>query len=688
PGVAARQAARAAEPASWLGSIGSVFAEAVGGLFGDPPAQDHGFVATEGDKILCQDHPPQPDQLLAQGSSHVFINGQPAVRVSDKSTCDGKVSINAGHQARRNVSIGGDTVQVRDISSEMPPWLDRISRYAGLAIGLCQALRGKGPLLGKVSCFLGNMALSMGADAAVRGTGRYLSGLFGHPVHVPSGAKVLDGEHDQDFALAARLPLQWTRRYHSGNPRAGLFGPGWMVIYDVALHLEQPDPGDPQACHVFIDPQGRAIPLPALQPGEKFLAAQEGLTFAHTAGGHYMLRFADGLVIDFGPAQAAAGTPAVLRPWALEDRNGNAHYLRYDGQGRLAGLCTDCGLQLRLDYGADHPDRVQAIRQRLAAPADAAHPQSQRTLVQYAYDAQGRLAEVCNGAGELLRRFAYDAHGRMTMQRLPHGLEVHYRWQPAGDSLPTRAPARVAGWHTSAGEQVDLDYELAADGSGSARSRDTLGRSHAWAWDALGRVTGYTDPLGGRFALTWAEQERQVLSVTNPAGGITRFSYDERGNLARQTDPLGRHHATLWHADLAEPLQHTGPDGACWTWHYDAVGNLVQEDAPGGLQQRWTHDRHGAVLAHTDARGGVRHYGHDPHGRLLQATDCSARRTRYEYDAWGQLRREIDAAGQATEVRHDEAGRVAGVTLPDGTHWAWQWSADGRPLAQAHIGAP
>jgi len=672
PGFAARQTAReAAPPPSLLESVAKTFLNML-----SPPEPDFGFIATEEDKVLCKKHPPNPEQYMAEGSATVFINGQPAVRITDKSTCEGKVSLNPAHAAKRNVSIGGGTVQVRAISTEMPPWLDKVSRYAGMAIGLCQAIRGKGPLLGKVLCFGKNMVLGMAADMAVRSTETYLSGQIGHPVHVPTGAKILNGEHDQDFVLQALLPVDWTRFYNSSNTRAGLFGRGWMVLHDLELQLNQPDPEAPGSQHAFIDLQGRRLPLPVLAAGEKFHADQEGLTFAHTEGGHFMVQFSDGQVIDFGHV-ADPDAPALRAPQVIEDRNGNAHHLRYDPQGRLHQIASSCGQLLTLEHDAQHPRRIGAIHRRIGT--------EQRLLVRYGYDSDGRLTQVRNSADDVLRAFTYDSSHRMGMQRLPHGLEVRYEWQEF--KSPGDTHSRVVGYSTSTGEQVRIQYTLRPDGSGTAQSMDPMHRSHLWAWDSLKRITHYQNPVDGQFTLTWDEHKRQLLSATNPEGGVSRFAYDARGRLRQETDPLGHTHSTRWHDEFDEPVEQTAPDGAKWTWEYDAVGNLVHETAPGDLEQHWTHNDQGQVVAHVDARGGIGQYAYSPQGRLLQSTDCSQRSTRYAHDALGQLVSETDAAGHVTSYRYDAHGRLQAATLPDGMEQSWQWRADGRPQAQTVAGA-
>ena len=62
------------------------------------------------DLVVCMKHPPMPPQFLAEGSDKVTINGQPAVRSGDRSTCDATV-VSSG-LISSNVTIGGGSVGV------------------------------------------------------------------------------------------------------------------------------------------------------------------------------------------------------------------------------------------------------------------------------------------------------------------------------------------------------------------------------------------------------------------------------------------------------------------------------------------------------------------------------------------------------------------------------------------------
>ena len=108
--------------------------------------------------MACDKH--SGPQYLAEGSKSVFINGQPAVRAKDRTTCEGTVS----DDVSPNVIIGGDTLTVRDIKSGKTP---------GLALGMIalSLLRGRpGKILKNMPCALAAAGGGMLADMAVTGS--------------------------------------------------------------------------------------------------------------------------------------------------------------------------------------------------------------------------------------------------------------------------------------------------------------------------------------------------------------------------------------------------------------------------------------------------------------------------------------------------------------------------------------
>jgi len=160
-----------------------------------------GAIPCEGDKIDCSKHPPMPEQYLAEGSSKVTINGQPAVRSGDRSTCEAKVSQNVSP----NVRIGGPAVAVREISSGKNKWV----AAAGMLLSLRKSLSRQ--LLRCAPCFAVNVGSSLVLESAVQRATLAVS----NPVHAALGSKFLNCNQDLDIELPARFPLRWQRAYNS-----------------------------------------------------------------------------------------------------------------------------------------------------------------------------------------------------------------------------------------------------------------------------------------------------------------------------------------------------------------------------------------------------------------------------------------------------------------------------------------
>lgn len=89
---------------------------------------------------LCSDHSGAP-QVVAQGSSTVFINGQPASRKEDMLACSAVIS-----DGSPNVFIGGARQTTDDISPEVPAWMN----WAMLGVGIAAAVVLAGPVVGLI----------------------------------------------------------------------------------------------------------------------------------------------------------------------------------------------------------------------------------------------------------------------------------------------------------------------------------------------------------------------------------------------------------------------------------------------------------------------------------------------------------------------------------------------------------
>ncbi|WP_439852263.1 RHS repeat-associated core domain-containing protein [Pseudomonas syringae] len=589
------------------------------------------------DLVTCMKHPPMPPQFLAEGSEKVSINGQPAVRSGDRSTCEAKV-VSSG-MVSSNVTIGGDSVVVREIRSGKTPGV-------GLALTVLMMLKGgKGKFRANLPCML---LSAVNGYVVSQVTGALNNAMSGspNPVHAATGAKVLGGEDELDFVLPGVLLIDWQRFYNSRDERQhSLLGAGWSVPYEISVQIEpHPDGGERL---IYTDEQARRIDMGAIALGGAVFSPGEGLAVRRNDNGQLLIESDDGLYRLFEPTLA---DPARLRLSQLGDRNDNRIYLDYNAAGKLIGLRDTLDLvQVELTYSAQWPERVQHVERLFA-------DQQREVLVSYDYDALGNLAEVRDALGQVQRRFAYDAGQRMAEHQLPTGMRCFYEWAQV-DSVEWRV---VRHW-TDEGDSYTFDYDLR---NGITRVIDGLQRISVRHWNAQQQITEYTDTLGNTWRFNWSD-ERQLLSATDPLGGQYQYSYDEAGNLSETLDPLGRRESVLWLELWSLPLVETDAAGNNWSYRYDQRGNCIAETDPLGQVTQYRYDERGQTIEIIDATGKHKTLEWNDLGQLIEHVDCSGYPTRFSYDRHGYLQVVTDALGERTRYEHDRQGRLLHCQLPD-----------------------
>ncbi|WP_434628399.1 RHS repeat-associated core domain-containing protein [Pseudomonas sp. Z6-14] len=626
------EASEPEEEPSYLDMAGSFFSQMWRPTVATPAP---GAVPKPEDLVICTKHPPMPPQFMAEGSDKVTINGQPAVRSGDRSTCDATV-VSSG-LISPDVTIGGGSVVVREIRSGKTPGV-------GLAVTALLMLKGgKGKFFSKLPCMLVGGAVSMAASSAANAAANAALDSP-NPVHAATGAKVLGGDEELDFVLPGILPINWQRFYNSRDERHGsLFGAGWSVSYEVKVEiLPHPDGGETL---VYTDEQARPIDMGSIPLGGAVFSAGEGLAVRRHANGQLLIESDDGLYRLFEPTPV---NPAHLRLSQLGDRNDNRIHLDYDDAGRLVRLRDTFDLvQVELIREGERVSRIERL-----------YPdQSREVLVSYAYDAACNLAEVRDAGNQMQRRFSYDAGQRMVEHQLPTGLRCFYEW-----ALIQSQEWRVVRHWTDEGDAYQFDYDLHA---GITRISDSLQRVSIRHWNSQHQIIRFSDNLGQTWLFEWND-ERQLLSATDPQGGLYQFSYDDAGNLISETDPMGRSESTLWLEHWALPLVDTNAAGHSWKYRYDQRGNCTAQTDPRGHITHYRYDAHGQVVEIIDATGKNKKLRWNPFGQLVEHVDCSGYPTRFSYDQRGYLQTITDALGERTQFSYDAQGRLLSSQLPDG----------------------
>ncbi|MEX5625820.1 RHS repeat-associated core domain-containing protein [Pseudomonas marginalis] len=614
----------------------------------NPPmvaAPASGTRPAELDQVVCMRHLPMPTQYLAEGSSQVFINSQPAVRSGDRTTCEATVGPDT--EVSADVRIGGEPLVVRPIQGGK----SKIGMAVGIIAGILIARK-----FGPKSCSVGN------------------------PVAVSTGSKFQDGPEDLDFTLPGILPIVWARRYNSNDRRGnGLFGVGWSVFYEVEIvRVSHPDGGD---LWVYINAEGERLELGQLKPGNRFVSTLDGLAFFAISDDLTVVEdIHEGLYQVF---ETDPDNPQRSRLVRLGDRNLNTLNLHYDDRGRLLHLLdTSSRITVRLRYNDLHPRRVEQVERLYFSDEGPGHLERTEPLVHYRYDSQGDLSAVLDTSGQVLRRFTYTPERYMSSHMLPTGATRHYAW--ASFEVPKQGPQSVRAdgtpynlppllepqpdheWRVtrhwgSDGEDYHFHYDLA---KGETRVVDSLGREERYYWGALYEVYHHIDALGQ----CWHSDllAGQLLKTTDPQGGEWHYVYDDIGRLIETRDPLGRSEHIIYTEHWALPLSITDRGGHTRTFSYDEHGNLLSEKDPLGHTTRYRYDPQGRVVEIIDAHDKHKTLAWNRYGQLQLYRDCSNSESHYRYDERGYLCASTNARGETTQYRYDLRGQLIESERPDG----------------------
>jgi len=613
-----------------------------------------------GSAVLCSKD--VPGQVIADGSSNVFIDNLPASRKNDHATCDAKID-----DGSPNVFIGGGTVRYLQVDEEIPEWVrtavDWAFTLAGLATGIVGLVRNilKNGLRAAAPCifkFIGGYIISEAIGRYVINpvVNRVIGGLVGNPVDITTGRKVLLQHEETDFELICRLPLVCSRFYASDLVHEGALGRGWVLPWELRL-----EGSAGQIC--YIDAQGRQMLFPWVEPGQCAFSEAEGRYLACTRDGRYVLYDLSETYYEFGPLQA--GRVAFLR--RIEDQTGQWQAYERDDAGRLLFIRTSSGQLVRLNY--DGPKgRLTAI--------DMVEGGTPGPLVRYDYDDHGQLVRVTDASGRITRRFQY-ADGRMVQHVNAAGLQCNYRWEEIGGA------ARVVEHTTSEGERYQFHYDVEGR---KTFVQDALGRRAQWRFDEHRQITECTDLDGGQYRFDYT-QVGHLAAMHLPGERVVRFEYDALGRLVKETDPLGRVTTTAYHGKSMRVTRLALPDGSAYRAEYDLRGLMLASTDPLGRKQRYIYGDDAQLHTHIDARGGQKSLTWNVRGQLESYTDCSGKTTRYEYAADGHLVAVIDAGGARTTYRTDRTGEVAAIVLPNGQVEQFAYDAAGRLIRYQNAAA-
>ncbi|MCX4692681.1 putative T7SS-secreted protein [Streptomyces sp. NBC_01408] len=298
---------------------------------------------------------------------------------------------------------------------------------------------------------------------------------------------------------------------------------------------------------------------------------------------------------------------------------------------------------------------------------------------------EGRITGLSLADGTQVLRYGY-TDGHLTEVTNSSGLPLRFDYDALG---------RITSWTDTNDRRFDYVYDAQhrciaqASPNGHLNVRFTYEDGVTTRTDSLGHRTQYVindraqlvaeiDPTGAATHFTHDAYNR-LLTRTDALGHTTRFAYDEQGRLTTVVRPDGREIRAEYNA-LGLPVQVIQPDGRVFRTTYDTQGNRTSATSPAGTTTRFTYDTRSHLSSVTNALGHTTTVRCDPAGLVMEAVDPLGTTTRYTRDTFGRPTTVTDPLGHSTRLTWSVEGRLLQRANPDGSTESWTYDGEGNCL--------
>lgn len=199
-------------------------------------------------------------------------------------------------------------------------------------------------------------------------------------------------------------------------------------------------------------------------------------------------------------------------------------------------------------------------------------------------------------------------------------------------------------------------------------------------FNANGRPTQQTDPLGRSTKYSYASNNLDLLTVSQLTSGTSTFttvatygSYNTQHEPQTYTDAAGK----VWHYTYnaaGRIATVTDPNASVTTFNYDASGRLSSiTNALSNTQVSYTYDAQDRIATRTDSEGYTVTYAYDNLDRIVSVTYPDGTTEQYDYTFQSgpnagtqslELRKYTDRLGRVTTRDYDADRRLTSVTEP------------------------
>jgi RHS repeat-associated protein len=267
----------------------------------------------------------------------------------------------------------------------------------------------------------------------------------------------------------------------------------------------------------------------------------------------------------------------------------------YNGQGELiSARATDGGITTYAYNSAGDLTSVTSPSGQVesytynSAGQELTRTEPDGSVTQYSYNAAGQLAELEDGAGNLITQYTYNAVGQLTGSLDGNGQTTSYAYDADGNVTQILTQA-ADGTVTS-----DLTYTYDADGRPVTAT--SLDGTWSYTYDASSQLTN------------------AVFASTNPsiANQNLTYEYDAAGN---RTETIFNGAVNNYTTNGLN--QYTASDGT--SYDYDSDGNLVSV-TQNGVTTTYTYNSQNQLTATSGPKGDFA-YRYDALGNVVSSSD-------------------------------------------------------------------
>jgi RHS repeat-associated protein len=346
--------------------------------------------------------------------------------------------------------------------------------------------------------------------------------------------------------------------------------------------------------------------------------------------------------------------------------------LSYDSLNRVTTITDPLTHNTVLSY--DSGGNLRNITDPLSRVTTFSHDdENRRTVVTdplshattTTYDAEGQPVAVTDALTRTTTT-TYNSRGWVAIVEDPRTNLFTYTYDNDGD-LAIESDAGDGPADPGGGSLLSLAYDVL---DRLTTMIDALGDTTTYSYDAVGNLTGITDPNGHSQSAVYDARNR-MTTYTDGLAHSTAYHFDDAGNLVSITDPLS--HTTSYGYDaLNRVTTITDARTAVTTIAYDAARRTVGLTDPNGNHTTWAYDANDNLTTLTIPGGGTNAYVYDNDNELIDQIDADGRRITFAYDSGGRQTNErwLDSSGATVRTityTYDAANELTGAQDPDAT---------------------